>query len=29
MRKYGGTALQTSQSNEDEKELQDTLHGGC
>jgi uncharacterized membrane protein len=28
MRKYGGTVLKTSLSNEDEKELQDALHGG-
>jgi uncharacterized membrane protein len=28
MSKYGGTVLKTSLSNEDEKELQDALHGG-
>ena len=28
MSKYGGTVLKTSQSTDDEKELQDALHGG-
>jgi uncharacterized membrane protein len=28
MSKYGGTVLKTSLSKEDEKELQDALHGG-
>jgi uncharacterized membrane protein len=28
MSKYGGTVLKTSLSREDEKELQDALHGG-
>jgi uncharacterized membrane protein len=28
MSKYGGTVLKTSLSNEDEKQLQDALHGG-
>jgi len=28
MSKYGGTVLKTSLSKEDEKELQDILHGG-
>jgi len=28
MRKYGGTVLKTSLSKEDEKELQEALHGG-
>jgi len=28
MSKYGGTVLKTSLSKEDEKELQEALHGG-
>ena len=28
MSKYGGTVLKTSSSKDDEKELQDSLHGG-
>jgi len=28
MSKYGGTVLKTSLSKDDEKELQDALHGG-
>ena len=28
MSKFGGTVLKTSLSQEDEKELQDALHGG-
>jgi len=28
MSKYGGTVLKTSLSKQDEKELQDALHGG-
>jgi uncharacterized membrane protein len=28
MSRYGGTVLKTSLSKEDEKELQDALHGG-
>ena len=28
MSKYGGTVLKTSLSNDDERELQDALHGG-
>jgi uncharacterized membrane protein len=29
MSKYGGTVLKTSLSNQDEKELQDALHGSA